>query len=186
MSDIFCFATLCNLYGVSKQGLGGAAWAVDGKPERPRRLWIDQHRRVLQVAEKIDNELGLEVITCFSGKALTPLLSSGTGRMRCFWWKMIEASMFLFYSFYQILNNNWYCIPIQETREWSKLKVYYKLYSLCWSINKKLIVPTTSQKNTESNTANAVSLLPGIRHNCVSIINPMKEHGLKMKNIHER
>ena len=44
------------------------------------------------------------------------------------------------------LTNNWYCIPIQETREWSKLKVYYKLYSLCWSINKRLIVPTVSQK----------------------------------------
>ena len=84
------------------------------------------------------------------------------------------------------LTYNWYCIPIQETREWSKLKVYYKLYSLCWSINKRLIVPTMSQKNTESNTANAVSLLPGIMNDCTSIINPMKEHGLKMKNNHER
>ena len=84
------------------------------------------------------------------------------------------------------LTNNWYCIPIQETREWSKLKVYYNLYSLCWSINKGLIVPTMSQKNTESNTANAVSLLPGIMNDCTSIINPMKEHGLKMKNNHER
>ena len=44
------------------------------------------------------------------------------------------------------LTNNWYCIPIQETREWSKLKVYYKLYSLCRSINKRLIVPTIVTK----------------------------------------
>ena len=44
-----------------------------------------------------------------------------------------------------------------------------------------------SQKNTESNTANAVSLLPGIMNDCVSIINPMKkEHDLKMKNNNER
>ena len=77
---------------------------------------------------------------------------------------------------------NPYCIPIQETREWSKLKVYYKLYSLCWSINKKLIVPSTSQKilNQILQMQCHFCRTKTVIVYCISIINPKKEHGLKM------